>query len=96
MKPRRMRKASLLKGKESIAPGDAKPAPSEGEIVQPSEWEFEEPAATEDREDPGANVAPTRYDTPPNPHAPVRRSSLEACGPPDEDTPRPTDNGEAP
>jgi nitroreductase len=53
--------------------------------LQPKGWEFEEPAATEAREDPGTNVAPGRHDAPLDPQAPIRTSSPECCGPPADD-----------
>jgi nitroreductase len=55
--------------------------------AQPEGWEFEEPATTETREDPGTNVAPTRCDAPLDPHAATRTASLEGCGLPAEDAP---------
>jgi nitroreductase len=65
------------------AHGGSKPAA--GEPTGPGPWRFEEPAATEAREDPGTNVAPSRYEAPLDPRAPTRTASLEACGPPEED-----------
>lgn len=50
-------------------------------------WEFEEPAVTEAREDPGTDVAPTWYDAPLDPNAPTRTPSLEGCRPLGEDAP---------
>ena len=40
---------------------------AEGEGTQPPEPDFEEPAATEDREDPGTDVSPSRLDVPIDP-----------------------------
>ena len=63
--------------------GPAASASSAAEPIDPTPlegWEFEEPATTEAREDPGTDVAPTRYDAPLDPHAPVRTGSLEDCG----------------
>jgi nitroreductase len=54
-------------------------------------WQFEEPAATAMRDDPGIDVAPTRYDAPPDPHAPARSASLEACGASGDDIPAAAD-----
>jgi hypothetical protein len=59
--------------------------------TQPREQEFEEPAAAEDREHPGTDVAPSRFDLPIDPHAPRRTVSPECCGLPDEDKPQATD-----
>ena len=64
---------------------------AEGEGTQPPEPDFEEPAATEDREDPGTDVAPSRLDLPIDPRAPTRTSSPQGCGLPDEDRPESTD-----
>ena len=62
-----------------------------GGVTQPPEPEFEEPAAAEDREDPGTDVAPSRFDLPIDPHAPRRTPSPEGCSLPDEDAPEATD-----
>ncbi len=97
MKPRCARKSRKVAAnrpfqvRKSVAPADSQSEPAESEAVQPARPEFEEPAATEDREDPGTDVAPTRYDAPLDPHAIVRRPSLEGCGPPDEDAPEAAD-----
>jgi len=64
---------------------------SEGEGTQPPAPEYEEPAATEDREDPGTDVAPSRLDVPIDPRAPTRTPSPRGCGLPDEDRPESTD-----
>lgn len=64
---------------------------AKGERTQPPEPEFEEPAAAEDREDPGTDVAPSRLDAPVDPHAPTRSPSAEGCGLPDEDGPEARD-----
>jgi hypothetical protein len=64
---------------------------AEGEGTQPPEPEFEEPAATEDREDPGTDVAPSRLDLPIDPQALRRAVSPDCCSLPDEDGPEATD-----
>jgi hypothetical protein len=62
-----------------------------GEGTQPPEPEFEEPAAAEDREDLGADVAPSRLDVPIDPHAPRRAISPECCSLPEEERPEATE-----
>jgi hypothetical protein len=59
--------------------------------MQPPEPEFEEPVAAEDREDPGMDVAPSRFDVSTDPHAPTRTTSLQGCWLPDEDRPKAAD-----
>jgi hypothetical protein len=62
-----------------------------GEGTQPPEPEFEEPAAAEEREDSGTDVAPSRFDVPVDPRASTRAPSPESCSLPDEDLPEATD-----
>lgn len=64
--------------------------PGEGP-AQPEGRDFDEPAATEAREDPGTDVAPSRYEAAPDPRAPTRTASLEGCGLPDEGPPEAAD-----
>lgn len=60
--------------------------------MQPPEPEFEEPVAAEDREDPGTDVAPSRFDVSIDPHAPTRTTtSPQGCELPDEDRPEAMD-----
>lgn len=79
--------------KSPMAQSSARPASetATGEAAQPPEPEFEEPAAAEDREDLGTDVAPGRFDRPIDPHAPRRSTSPECCGLPEEDRPEATD-----
>jgi nitroreductase len=53
---------------------------AESEQLQ-QQFDFEEPAVTEAFDDPGTDVAPSRYDEPLDPLAPRRVPSPETCGP---------------
>jgi hypothetical protein len=57
------------------------------EAAQPPEQEFGEPVAAEDREDPGTDIAPSRFEAPIDPHAPTRARSSESCSLADENMP---------
>jgi nitroreductase len=62
------------------------------EFDQPPEPEFDEPAVTQYREDPGTDVAPSRFDIPVDPRTPsIRTPSPEGCSLPDEDRPEAAD-----
>jgi len=71
--------------------GGATPEPAQGGLTPPPEAEFEEPAAAEDREDLGTDVAPRRLDVPIEPHAPTRTPLPEGCSLPDEGKPEASD-----
>jgi nitroreductase len=59
--------------------------------VQPEPWHFEERAPPEARDNPGTNVAPSRYDVL-DPYAADRTASLQACGAPGRDAPEASDS----
>jgi len=73
----------------SAGPPVSKPA--KGESMQSPEPEIEEPVAAEDREDPGTDVAPSRFDVSIDPHAPTRTTSPQGGELPDEDRPEAVD-----
>jgi nitroreductase len=82
-------------GISSLSPGERasnqESGAVESEFAQPTEPEFDEPAAAEDREDLGTDIAPSRLDAPVDPRAGTRTPSLEGCSLPDEDRPEAAD-----
>lgn len=84
---RKLPEVHRVVGKGLHPPARREDEPDRRDPTQLQGWEFEKPAATEASEDPGTDVAPTRYDAPLDPNAPTRTPSLEGCGPLGEDAP---------